>query len=271
MDATPSQLSYSESAFYGGKDGFTFAQFDNIHESSYNQSDLLSFTVRKSTLPPKEAAGEHQSTSGGTNPTGADNAEDPEKGKSKGDSIMGAAPPPPPPDGDKNKTQNHDFDPEYGTGENFATAHRHEPSREKTAEETINEFKPEERPIVKWLLAHGHRVEKNSEEGKYGAGKQFDAYVDGVPTEFKKIAHLATQNENEAGISKTISTVAIRSDKGSEVNVIIDVSEQKGATEAAARRGIRRAYAADSKAGGNIKSITVIGKDFDVTVQRGEP
>ena len=48
----------------------------------------------------------------------------------------------------------------------------------------------------------------------------------------------------------------------------IDVSEQKGATEEAARRGIVRAYSADDKSGANITSIIVIGKNFDVKVPR---
>jgi hypothetical protein len=56
--------------------------------------------------------------------------------------------------------------------------------------------------------------------------------------------------------------------RGQGTQIIVDASDQAGMTRSIAERGIRRAYGADNKLGGKIRSIRVIGMGFDITIPR---
>lgn len=130
-------------------------------------------------------------------------------------------------------------------------------------EKIIAQFEYEhERDTARHLLEHGEEVQKNPNEGQPGQG---DALVNGENTEFKAIFGVVDTSED--GLSDAISC-RIMDGRGQALNIVVNVSKQQGMTQAAAERGITRAYGADNKAGMKIQSIRVIGNSFDIKVPR---
>jgi Contact-dependent growth inhibition CdiA C-terminal domain len=102
-------------------------------------------------------------------------------------------------------------------------------------------------------------VEPNQLEGVAGAGRQGDAWVDGIKHEFKSLDPGAT--------SETVRNSVNRSLKrgGQARNIVID-ARGSGLSFAEAERGIARvrgAYAA------KLDNLTIIGDDFFVNGMMG--
>jgi hypothetical protein len=126
---------------------------------------------------------------------------------------------------------------------------------------------PAENAVDQLLMGEGHDVKPNLQEGKQGAGRQGDRFVDGKLTEIKTISGVEKTDANS--LSAAIAN-RVMNGRGQAGDIIVDVRQQAGMTEEIAERGVNRAYGADNKTGGKIQSIRVIGKDFDITRPRSK-
>ena len=118
-------------------------------------------------------------------------------------------------------------------------------------EERLAKFpEPKEKKIAGFLEDLGRKVEKNEMEGVEGAGRQSDAIVDGVKTEFKTVE---TANPD----SNTIKNI-VAGGVGQARTIVID-SRGTALTQSDAARGIFRSIGANP---GKIDYVSVIGNDF---------
>ena len=117
-------------------------------------------------------------------------------------------------------------------------------------------FTEEEWRIVEYLKARGHTVEPNLAQGMPGAGRQGDAFVDGVHSEFK------TLSKSGAADSNTIKQMVNDSLRGTgQARRIYIDARGTGLTEAEATRGVARAMGI---ARGKLDAVIVIGDNFQV-------
>lgn len=109
-----------------------------------------------------------------------------------------------------------------------------------------------ERKIAEYLEDFGRKVEKNPLESVNGAGKQGDAFVDGVKHEFKTL--------DPGAVSKTIANRTSESLKrgGQARNLVFD-ARNTGMSKVEAQRGVFRALGSAPK---RLDNITVIGNDY---------
>lgn len=106
--------------------------------------------------------------------------------------------------------------------------------------------------IAEYLENLGFTVTKNLREGVQGAGRQGDAYVNGVLHEFKTAGSGATSN--------TIRNQVNQSKKGTgQAREIIVDARNSGLSEADALRGT---YLALGSSRGKVDGITVIGDGY---------
>ena len=119
-----------------------------------------------------------------------------------------------------------------------------------------------EQAIDDYLKDHGHHVTHNLNEGKHGAGRQGDRFIDGILTEYKTL--MRVQNITSDGLSKALSS-RVMDARSQADNIIVDTRAQAGMTQKIAERGIKRAYVADDRKGAKIRSVRVIGNGFDIT------
>lgn len=113
-------------------------------------------------------------------------------------------------------------------------------------------FSNEEIAIAKYLEALGQQVAKNLQEGALGAGRQGDAFVNGVLTEFKTLDSGATENTIKNRVNKSIKGM------GQAREIIID-ARHSCLDENTARNGTFKALGIGR---GKIDGITVIGDGF---------
>lgn len=111
---------------------------------------------------------------------------------------------------------------------------------------------PKERKIAEYLENLGRKVEKNELEGVAGAGRQADAVVDGVKTEFKTI-------EIASPDSKTIKNI-VAGGVGQARTILID-ARGSALTRSQAADGIFRSLGAN---GDKLDFVAVIGEGFFV-------
>jgi len=113
-------------------------------------------------------------------------------------------------------------------------------------------FSDEEAKIADYLRSKGRRVAPNPREGVQGAGRQGDAFIDGIKTEFKSLRPGAT--------SKTIKNRVDKSLKGTgQAREIILDARGTGMSVAEAQRGIAQALGIGR---GKLDRVTVIGDNF---------
>jgi len=113
-------------------------------------------------------------------------------------------------------------------------------------------FTAAEESIANYLRDLGRTVSKNPLEGMPGAGRQADAYVDGVLHEFKTLDPGAASGRIKNVVSESLKG------GGQARNLIID-ARGSGLSLPEAQRGIRRALGA---APGKLDRITIIGDDY---------
>ncbi len=159
-----------------------------------------------------------------------------------------SAPKPPPEDAQKSTS------PERSPGKSMSSNAK----RVQEAEHSVDEY----------LRSKGHRVEPNPHEGVDGAGRQNDRIIDGVPGEIKTVSGI--KDTTSDGLSKAVAN-RVMNGRGQASSLIVDVRGQPGMTEQIAERAARRAYGADRATAGGasrgpIKSIRMIGANFDITV-----
>jgi hypothetical protein len=111
------------------------------------------------------------------------------------------------------------------------------------------------------LAGRGHEVIARPASG---VGKTADFLVDGKPTELKTISNAKTDSAATA-VTKTIKE-ATKQGK----NVIIDARNQRGLTEADARRAVENAFRETPKSAlSNVQFLGRNGKNsFELTVTR---
>ena|GEM_PF-1480826 len=116
-----------------------------------------------------------------------------------------------------------------------------------------------EKAISIYLTKKGHDVQVLKEVSKDGIEgvRTADYVVDGVKTEIKAISDV--KDKSSDGISNAIKDRLSKA-SGQAKNVIIDLTNQQGASLEIARRGVAR-YFGQSK--GNMESVRVIGDGFD--------
>jgi len=109
-----------------------------------------------------------------------------------------------------------------------------------------------ERAVAEFLEGLGRKVEKNPLEGAVGAGRQGDAFVDGVLHEFKSL--------EKGADSSTIRNVVNNSVKngGQARNIVID-ARGTGLSEEEAIRGLARAAGISR---GKLENITIVGDGY---------
>jgi len=113
-------------------------------------------------------------------------------------------------------------------------------------------FNSNERAIADYLRALGRTVSRNPLEGTQGAGRQGDAYVDGLLHEFKTLDPGAT----EGTIKNTVNNSIRRG--GQARNIVID-ARGSGLSRDNAQSGLYKALGITR---GRVDHITVIGDGF---------
>ncbi len=118
-----------------------------------------------------------------------------------------------------------------------------------------------ERAVAEYLEQLGRKVDKNPLEGVQGAGRQGDAFVDGVKHEFKSL--------DKGGTSTTIRNTTNKSikGKGQARNIVFD-ARNSGLTKKEAIRGLDRAAGI---ARGKLDNVTIIGDDFFINKSITKP
>lgn len=111
---------------------------------------------------------------------------------------------------------------------------------------------PKERRIAEHLEGLGEKVTKNPLEGTAGAGRQGDAFVNGVKTEFKTLKPGATSSTVRNVINNSIR-------RGGQAREVIIDARGSGLDAAAARAGIERAMGVSR---GLIDRIRIIGDNY---------
>ena len=118
-------------------------------------------------------------------------------------------------------------------------------------------FSPAEERVVAFLSNRGKSVSANPLEGVAGAGRQGDALVDGVLTEFKSLDPGATSSTIRNVVNSSIR-------RGGQARSIVIDARGTGLNFGGAQQGVGRALGVSR---GKVDNITVIGDDF--LIQRG--
>ncbi|NQY05520.1 MAG: hypothetical protein HRT68_04755 [Flavobacteriaceae bacterium] len=111
-----------------------------------------------------------------------------------------------------------------------------------------------EKKIANLLSGEGKTVKVLKESTEEGV-KSADYMVDGVKTELKTISDM-TSDDLSTALKRRMEKAGKQAG-----NLIIDVTDQKGASEEIAKQAINRAFGSTDK----LKSIRVIGDGFDIT------
>ena len=109
-----------------------------------------------------------------------------------------------------------------------------------------------EKAIAEYLEARGQKVRPNPQEGAPGAGRQGDAYVDNVKTEFKTLDPGA-----QSGTVKNVVNNSIKG--GGQAREIVIDTRGSGLSEAAAQEGAGRALGVSR---GKLDGVTIIGDGY---------
>ena len=113
-------------------------------------------------------------------------------------------------------------------------------------------FSPGESSIANYLQGLGRNVRSNPREGVQGAGRQGDALVDGLLTEFKTLQSGASSNTIRNVVNNSIR-------RGGQARQIVIDARGSGLSSANARVGINRAFGISRN---RVDYISVIGDDF---------
>ncbi len=127
------------------------------------------------------------------------------------------------------------------------------PPASGSIDESEREFSQPEKAIAQLLAIEGKTVKALSE--KPDEGRNADAEVDGVSTEFKSLVLGATNPTVKNAINNSIR-------RGGQARDIIIDSRGSGLTETEARTGLQRAK---NITRGKIDSIRIIGDRYDIT------
>ena len=111
---------------------------------------------------------------------------------------------------------------------------------------------PNERAVAEYLEDLGHKVTKNTLEGVEGAGRQGDAFVNGIKHEFKALDPGPTANTIKNVVNNSIR-------KGGQAREIIIDARGTGLTEEIAKEGTFKALGISR---GKLDGLTIIGDDF---------
>jgi Contact-dependent growth inhibition CdiA C-terminal domain len=123
----------------------------------------------------------------------------------------------------------------------------------KTASD-IRAFSTAEESTANYLRQLGRKVEPNQLEGAVGAGRQGDAWVDGVKHEFKNLDTGATSETVRNSVRRSVAGA------GQARNIVID-ARGSGLSFSDAQRGIARVRGAY---GAKLDNLTIIGDDYFV-------
>lgn len=123
----------------------------------------------------------------------------------------------------------------------------------KSAERLAQFTDADERAIAEYLEGLGRKVAKNPLEGVQGAGRQGDAFVDGLKTEFKTI----NRQNPTANTLKNFVNDSLRGE-GQARQIVIDV-RGIGLTKDMAENGIYKALGIGRD---KLDYVTVIGDEF---------
>ncbi|MBO1352185.1 MAG: hypothetical protein EBE86_034685 [Hormoscilla sp. GUM202] len=127
------------------------------------------------------------------------------------------------------------------------------PPASGSIDESEREFSQPEKAIAQLLAIEGKTVKALSE--KPDEGRNADAEVDGVSTEFKSLVLGATNPTVKNAINNSIR-------RGGQARDIIIDSRGSGLTETEAMTGLQRAK---NITRGKIDSIRIIGDRYDIT------
>lgn len=122
----------------------------------------------------------------------------------------------------------------------------------QTANTTRKVFSGDEQRAADFLFSLGRNVTPNQLEGVAGAGRQGDALVDGVLTEFKTLSAGAT-----GGTIRNVVNNSIR--RGGQARDIVIDARGSGLTEGEALLGVKRAFGISRD---KVDRISVIGDNF---------
>lgn len=121
------------------------------------------------------------------------------------------------------------------------------------AESRLNTFKDmKERSIAQYLESIGRITVANELEGVPGAGRQADAFVDGVKTEFKTLDAGAVPSTIKNTVNQSIRR------EGQARRMVLD-ARNTSLTKGEAEQGVFKALGISR---GKIDFIEVIGKDY---------
>jgi len=125
--------------------------------------------------------------------------------------------------------------------------------KQLSSEQRLKMFKdPKERSIAEYLENKGHIVVVNKLQGVPGAGRQGDAFVDELKTEFKSLNVNATSSTIRNEVNNSIS------EEGQARRFVIDARGTE-LTKEEAERGVFRALGISR---GKVDYIEVIGRDY---------
>jgi len=120
-------------------------------------------------------------------------------------------------------------------------------------EQRLGTFKIlEERNIAEYLENNGRLVIANELQGIPGAGRQGDAFVDGIKTEFKTLNPAAVPNTIKNDVNSSVRG------KGQARRIVFD-ARNTSMTKEEAEQGVFKALGI---ARGKVDYIEVIGKDY---------
>jgi len=120
-------------------------------------------------------------------------------------------------------------------------------------EKRLNTFAdPNNRSIAEYLENMGRATTANKLEGVPGAGRQGDAFVDGIKTEFKTLSEAAVPSTIKNTVNNSVSGV------GQARRIVID-ARNTYLTKEEAELGVFKALGISR---GKLDYIEIIGKDY---------
>ena len=129
------------------------------------------------------------------------------------------------------------------------------------AEEGASFANASEKSWVKKLLGEGKNVTLLAEASEQSV-RTADFLVDGIKTELKTVSNVAKTDADN--LSNVISQTIKRS-SGQADNIIVDLTQQAGASLDVAKRAVARYYGQGSK-----ESIRIVGEGFDQTFKKSD-
>ena len=118
--------------------------------------------------------------------------------------------------------------------------------------DNLSKLSENEQQIAQYLRDNGRIVTENELQGIPGAGRQGDAYVDGMKTEFKTLNSNAVPNTIKNDVNKSIKY------GGQARNFVID-ARNTSLTKEEAEQGVFKALGISR---GKVDFIEIIGKDY---------